>query len=210
MKISKYLAIFIFIVFLIFFIYNISKLNYLMSFEFNNKDTKNKYAEVLGYSKYNENGISFLYPDDWIVIYSNEEFIYVENDYNNSTDDEINFIMDRQPYNSIKCMILSKDEAGFSKEQYNNSMKVTLPPNLPNTTKNVYDNGYIGCEANYMYRMNDKETKMVYKEIHTKNQDNASYEIEFMSVLVNDKILVTRIHTSNKDILEVIAGSLTY
>ncbi len=151
-----------------------------------------------GYSKYEntENGLSFLYPVDWILVMDSNEEVYIANPY----------IQEGQP-GDIYFTILSEEDSPFKVDDYSDFKKSIMLDG-----KMEFDGvWYEGTNVEQCLIVNDKKTFMWYNNMHPVDlEEYQTFDLQYYSFLEDGNIVFVSVVTDDEDVFNKIVGSLKY
>ncbi len=172
--------------------------NYAEKYEFTNKETYSMYIDTEGYTLYNnqENGVSFLYPDDWIVVSDTVDEVYIANPYINEG-----------VAGDIYYSKIDETDSLYTEEDYS-VLKTNI---MENGTMQFDEAWYEGDNVERCLEVNGKKTFMWYNNMNPVGyEDMKTYDLEYYSFLEGDKVAYFRISTPTEDTFNTITGTLIY
>ncbi len=166
-------------------------------YEFTTEETREAYANVSGYTAYEDENIKFRYPTEWVV----------GDELTEQTEDVIFAKTTDTPETEvIQYQIVTEEEAQISESNYN-----PLNSNV-NTNTKVTPNGTVKItECRRWMKINDKKTLMLYQAWSDENTaGKTAYKLQYYTFIGDGEVMYVNISTYDKEVLNTIAASLEY
>ncbi len=167
-------------------------------YNFTNEETYKMYSKAEGYTLYEnvESGVSFYYPEDWVIIQDTVDEVYIANLYIN---DGI--------AGDIYYSKIDDEESLFTEDDYDEYKNNIMVDGVME-----FDDGwYEGTNVEQSLEVNGKKTFMWYNDMNPEGQKELqTFDLQYYSILEDDKVAFIRISARTEDMLKTIAGTLIY
>ncbi len=179
-------------------IYGVSKFVQSNVEEYNFTSEKTYVVDPAGYMWYEneESGVSFYYPEDWIIVKDTVDEVYIANPYINEG-----------VAGDIYYSKIDEEESLYTEEDYSD-----FKDNIMVNGRMQFDDGwYEGTNVERCLMVNNTKTFMWYNDMNPEGHPELrTYDLEYYSILEDDMVAYIRISSPQEDVFKTIAGTIIY
>ncbi len=168
------------------------------AYDFTNEETYGLYENSDGYTYYKneENGVSFYYPEDWIIVTDTVDELYIANP-----------LINEGVAGDIYYSSMDESDSLYKEDDYS-ILKTNI---MIDGTMQFDDVWYEGDNIERCLEVNGKKTFMWYNNMNPMGyEDMKTYDLEYYSFLEGDKVAYFRISSETEVMTKTITGTLKY